>query len=266
MAAMGRNYPETIDIEGRPYRRERVLKEDFFSVNVLYRHGEDRYVLKLSDFRFIGGWLLRPLAMWMSRHEYRIYRRLEGIPGIPRLGPRCTSRGYLHHFIPGRTLAELTALPPAQRRLALPEDFFERLRRTLDEIHRRRVFYADLDKRGNIILGEDGRPYLIDFQISLRFPPAGSWLGRRLEPLFRTLKGEDIYHLYKQKRRFLPDSLTEEERRLARRTDFSRRFNRFFGDRYRRLKRLLYPKGSNDLVWWKARRRTREETLQPPHD
>ena len=36
----------------------------------------------------------------------------------------------------------------------------------LREIHRRNVAYVDTNKPENILLGDDGRPYLIDFQIS----------------------------------------------------------------------------------------------------
>ena len=83
-----RGYPEKIVINGESFNFEKILKDDFFSVNVLYRNEFDvRYVLKLSDFRFVLGILLRPLAMFFSWREYRIYRMLEGIEGIPALGP-----------------------------------------------------------------------------------------------------------------------------------------------------------------------------------
>lgn len=84
-----RRYPESMVIKGEDYRFEKILKDDFFSVNVLYRNQAGRrYVLKLSDFRFILGLLFRPFAMLMSGHEYTIYRMVDGLPGVPELGPR----------------------------------------------------------------------------------------------------------------------------------------------------------------------------------
>lgn len=249
---MARAYPHEVLIAGEVYGLERILKEDFFSVNVLYRGpGNDRYVLKLSDFRFLMGLLLRPLAWLMSRHEYRIYQRLAGIPGIPELGPRIGTRGYLHRFIEGRTLSELKQGEP------LPADFFPRLGETLAAVHAARVFYADLDKKGNIICGYDGRPYLIDFQISMYFPAIGGALGRLLDRVFARLAREDVYHLYKQKRRYQPELMSEQERQLSRRSRFSENYNRYFGKPYRRVKRLIYPKGSNDIIWFKYRREQR---------
>lgn len=253
-----RNYPPSIVINGQDYAYEKILKEDFFSVNVLYGHAGDRYVLKLSDFRFIFGILLRPLAMLMSAHEFAIYSRIADIEGIPELGPRLGRRGYLHHFIPGRTLNELAELPRAQRQEVLPRDFFERLGKTLTAVHARRIFYADLDKRGNVILGDDGRPWLIDFQICIYFSPGSGPWGRFKDRLLARLCGEDVYHLYKQKRRYQPQLLSPQEATLATRTGFSRQFNRWFGTPYRRLKRLLYPQGSNDLIWYKWKRRSRD--------
>ncbi|MCA9481881.1 MAG: hypothetical protein KC545_16170, partial [Nitrospira sp.] len=75
MIKEGRQYPDSVTIEGQVYDFERILKDDFFSVNVLYQNQSgQRYVLKLSDFRFLLGWLLRPVAGWISRREYRIYQ------------------------------------------------------------------------------------------------------------------------------------------------------------------------------------------------
>ena len=65
---MTRSYPPVVEIYGAEYGYELILKDDFFSVNVLYRNQKgERYVLKLSDFRFVLGWLFRPLTGWPLR-------------------------------------------------------------------------------------------------------------------------------------------------------------------------------------------------------
>jgi RIO-like serine/threonine protein kinase len=241
-----RNYPGQMTIENDLYYYEKILKDDFFSVNVLYRssnEGGKKYVLKLSDFRFIFGWLFFPFAVYMSRREYKIYSMVKDIQGIPKLGPKYGLRGYFHEFIEGRTLHELAS----HKEFLLPDDFFARLKAIVDEIHRRRIFYMDLNKHGNIIISDDGSPYLIDFQISL-------YLGRRnflCDRLFNFFIREDIYHIYKHKKRFRPDLMTEEEKELARRTKLGKGFNLFFGRPYRKVKRLIYPAGSNEIIWYK---------------
>ena len=244
-----RRYPDSVTLEGQAFHYEKVLKDDFFSVNILYRNAAGRrYVLKLSDFRFLFGLLFRPFAMLMSGHEYKIYRLVDGIEGVPKLGPRHGLRGYFHEFIEGKTLHEHTRGDP------LPDDFFDRLRGIIDQVHARRVFYLDLNKQGNIIIADDGHPWLIDYQISMHFPQRSGWWGRRAERRFRQLSHEDLYHVYKHKRRFQPERLTDEERALAVRTPFNTGYNRWFWRHFRRFKRKIYPSGSNEIIWYKWRR------------
>jgi hypothetical protein len=239
-----RAYPESLEIKGETYNYEKILKEDFFSINVLYRaESGSRYVLKMSDFRFILGFLLTPFAILMSRREYRIYSMVADLQHVPELGPRLGMRGYLHKFVEGRTLHELER----EGKKGLPDDFFDRLKATVEEIHLRRIFYMDLNKQGNIIFGDDGLPYLIDYQVCIHF----KYRNRLFDRLFNLFIQEDIYHLYKHKKRFRPDLMTDEEKRLAERSEFGRLVNRFYGDPYRKLKRRIYPSGSNEIIWYK---------------
>jgi hypothetical protein len=241
-----RGYPEIIAINGEDFHFEKILKDDFFSVNVLYKNQFDvRYVLKLSDFRFVLGTLLRPLAMFFSWREYRIYKRLEGIEGIPALGPRFGRRGYFHRYIEGKTLHEL------EKGGSLPDDFFAKLAAIISQVHERRIFYLDLNKRGNIILGDDSQPYLIDFQICFLIRKRNGLPGKLIDWIFKNLVREDIYHLYKHKRHFQPRLMTEEELLLATRTPFNEALSRYVGTPYRKVKRLIYPHGSNEIIWYK---------------
>lgn len=253
-----RSYPQEVVLNDEIYRYEKILKEDFFSVNMLYKNEKGiRYVLKLSDFRFIFGWLLRPLAVFFSRREYRIYKHLTDISGIPELGPRYGLRGYFHRFIEGRTLYEL---PKTE---TLPENFFSEFKKIIDEIHKRRIFYLDLNKLGNIIVGKDNLPYLIDFQICMHFKRGKGIYGRINSYLFNLLINEDIYHLYKHKKRFQPHLMTEGELLLASRTKFNKFYNRILGQPYRRIKRLIYPSGSNEIIWYKWKKQKDKNKRMP---
>ncbi|MCS7271215.1 MAG: hypothetical protein NZ703_09025, partial [Gemmataceae bacterium] len=75
--------------------------------------------------------------------------------------------------------------------------------------HRRGVAYVDLHKRENIIVGNDGQPYLVDFQISWQrrttmgsaptfFRRGWQYLDERL---FSILCQIDLYHWQKHVRR-----------------------------------------------------------------
>src|SRR5437763_754353 len=98
-------------------------------------------------------------------------------------------------------LLDLPARPPppllrALRRLdPLPVGAFTALEELLDHVHRRGMAYVDLHKRENILVGEDGRLYLLDFQIS--FCMRAWWPANALPVriLLKILQQSDRYHL-----------------------------------------------------------------------
>jgi len=238
-------YPLATTIDSVEYRFERVLKEDFFSVNALYRDHEGRgMVLKISDFRFIGGLLLRPAAVYMSRHELRMYKKLSENPGIPKAGPAYGWRGFYHEYAEGQTLHFLD-----ENKSEIPSEFFDHLLAMMLAIHAKDVIYLDSNKRGNIILGPDGLPKLIDFQISINF----GWTRPFFAWLFKALAHEDIYHVYKHKRNF-GHALSPEESKFAQRSKLSKVVGRGIGNPYRWLKRKIYPSGGSDVIWYKRKK------------
>lgn len=247
-APMTAKTPQVLSLPEGDYHFVRVLKADLFSSNILYeRHGK-LSVLKRSRFRVFGGILLWPLAMLASRREYRFYGQAQDLPGVPRLGPRVGRTAFLHEYIPGATLR---ATP---KKGAIGDGFFPQLREIIGALHRRRIFYFDLAKSDNIIVGEDGRPHLIDFQVCVRFPPADTLLGRLLNPLFELCRQEDLYHYCKLKRKWRGDQLTGEESARARRTTFGAFWWRWMSRPYLAVKRKIYPHGSDETIWWKWRR------------
>src|SRR5258707_12335587 len=91
----------------------------------------------------------------------RFYRKLQDLPNIPRLLGTVGDTGFVHEFVAGRPLA-------SER--PVPDGFFDRLVDSLAELHRRGIAYVDTNKPENILLGDDGQPHLIDFQISWDSP------------------------------------------------------------------------------------------------
>jgi hypothetical protein len=248
----------TITVDGKTYRYTSTLKADFFSVNYLYEREETAYVLKVSRFRFIGAFAFQWLAWLLHHHEWSVYRRLDGTPWIPPLAGRHGRRSLLHVFVPGTTLKQyvlkLKREGTFDPRKHIGDDFFPRLAATLAEVHRREVGYADLAKLENVIVDEQGKPWLIDFQISWPVPPSGPF--RRLSlAVYRILAREDIYHLLKYKSRYRPDQLTPEEKALAERRSTLNLLHKYILRRpFHFFKHMIYPKGSNEVVRWKFRR------------
>jgi hypothetical protein len=69
--------------------------------------------------------------------------------------------------------------------------------------------------------------------------------------MFQRLVREDLYHLYKHKETFQPQLMTEKERQLAQRSNLNQRYRRYLWRPYIVLKRLIYPHGSNETIWYK---------------
>lgn len=226
--------PRRMDCLGRSYRLVKVLKHDFVAGTGLYETADTtagsprRLVCKVNRRTFF---LLLPMG-WLGRlvthNEVFNLRRCEGIRGVPKVLARPAANVYVYEFIEGVSLAE---------RPSLPGGFFDELIAVLRQIHGRNLVHFDLHKPGNILLGSDGRPHIIDFQLSTHVGER-LLLSRRLSArLRRRLQGYDIYHLYKHKRRLAPGELTEAEERLSRNNSLPLRIHRAIATPLRRARR-----------------------------
>ena len=192
----------------RPYRVRAVLKADRYARSTLVEEpGGRRLVLKESILRIPPGVRVPPLAALLARREADLYERLAGIPGIPRFVAREGADGFLREFVEGETVLDTPVLPPR---------FFDSLEEVLRAVHAKGVAYADLAKEENVIVGADGRAWLIDFQVSIaREGPFRPFVGM--------LQREDLYHLSKMRLGRSPAEATEEDRRrVANRSRLSR--------------------------------------------
>ncbi len=202
MTALGRrSLPREIDVAGRRYVQRRIFKNDFFAVTALYEGEGGKVILKVHRQ---ASFLLMPLG-WVGRllagRERAAFERLCDLEGVPMLIGRWGPTGIVREYIEGHPLA---------RGERVPDDFHPRLRRLIDSVHKRGIAYVDLEKRENVLVGDDGRPYLFDFQISWLWPRR--W-GGELWParvLRSWLQEGDRYHLIKLQRRTRPDQLSPE--------------------------------------------------------
>lgn len=203
LTALGRQaLPPRIEIAGRSYAQRRVFKNDFFAVTAAYEGVADKVILKVHRRASFG---LVPLC-WLGRllraHECAAFERLRDAEGVPRLIGTWGPTGLIREFVEGHPLA---------RGECVPDDFHARLRSLIDVVHQRDMAYVDLEKCENVLVGDNGRPYLFDFQISWYFPRR--W-GGELWPvrIFREwLQAADRYHLVKLQRRTRPDQLSAEQ-------------------------------------------------------
>jgi len=228
--------PALISANGRSYRHLRTFKHDFFAATGLYEGPAGRVVLKMSRGAPASGLPLGLVGGFLARHEADMLRLAGSVGGVPRLVGRWGVTGIVREYIEGRSLAR-TDVPN--------EEFFPNLERILRGLHALGAAVVDLEKPENVLLGEDGRPYLIDFQIAWHLPVnrgGATWAARWF---LRVLQESDRYHLLKLWRRLRPDQLSAEEYARSARAPFWIRWHRaVFGPLTRLRREILVRLGA----------------------
>lgn len=163
----------------------RVLKRDALGRVELARDARGPFVRRVAEGRHFPG------ADWFARlllaRERRALARLAGVAGVARLvEARAEARVLERSWLPGVPLCLAETLP---------RDFFERLEELVRALHARGVCHNDLHKEGNVLVGEDGRPALVDFQLA----SVHAHGGRR----FAARAAEDLRHVWKHRSFYL---------------------------------------------------------------
>ena len=143
-----------------------------------------------------AGRRVRFLAARLARREADALSVLDGLAGTPKL------IGF-----DGQTLTR-TWLPGLPMHVGQPpsRQYLRRAQKLLFRMHRRGIAHNDLAKEANWICMPGERPGIVDFQLAVVSKRRGSW--------FRLLAREDLRHLLKHKRHYLPEALTARERAL----------------------------------------------------
>ena len=166
-----RDLPATIELEGRPFALIEDLKHDSWAATGLYGGANGKVICKFNREQNILGVPMRWLGRMLARRESEFLHRTDDVPNLPRGRGPVTTDGTVRLSSVARVYVEGHPLADGEH---VNDDFFPQLRMTLDEIHRRGLAHVDLHKRENIIVADDGRPCLIDFQICW-LSPRGFW-------------------------------------------------------------------------------------------
>jgi hypothetical protein len=152
----------------------------------------------VRDSRAARPWA-RPLAAHLLRREQRALARLAqggGTAGVPALlghQPRVLTRQWIEG---------------APMHLARPgnPDYFRAAAKLVRRLHAANVIHNDLAKETNWLVTTGGLPALVDFQLAMTLARRGR--------LARSLARDDLRHLLKHKRTYLPERLTARERKI----------------------------------------------------
>jgi len=226
LALRGENLPDEIEAGGEKWRRLKTFKHDFFAATGLYQaeNSKTQAVLKIFRPYSYKGLPYGLLGRWEARHEAKIYQKLQDTGHVPKWIGRYGKHGIMHEFVPGHDLLYGSEIK---------EDFFEEVEKLLRIMHQRGMAYLDTNKPDNILVGDDGKSYLIDFQITWHQPFFP--LNLLTWPLFVIFRDSDMYHMMKHQRKFFPDKITKDD--LEQRRPWYIKIHRAFADPIRRIRR-----------------------------
>ena len=185
----------------------------------------------VKDFRNSKFFYRNIIGRFLIWRELRAYKTLKGLKGIP----------LCYGAIDGLALAleEIPSLPLKKHNkdMKLSDTFFDELKDIVDNFHRRGIAHCDLKNGANVLVGRDGRPYIVDWSASIsekefRFFP--------LNRIYLRFVLDDYFAIIKLKMRYAPDTLSIEEKNEYVQRSLMERGVRIIRDRLRKiLKKII---------------------------
>ena len=189
-------------------------------------------------------WWTRGLAVYLASREAQTLLAME--ERMPDLAghsfPRVCSWGK------GVLVRSWIAGQPMQVAKPTEADYHHQLLCLLARLHRNGIAHNDLAKEPNFLVREDGKPAIIDLQLGRAF-------GRRRGAYFRLLAREDLRHMLKQKRTYLPQKLTPRELDILSKPSFPARL-------WRRTGKKVYLWITRSVFGWSDREGAGDRNLR----
>lgn len=252
--ALGNENPyQTIEIDAKNYRLLEVFKHDSWAATAIYGNEDNKIVCKFNRQQPILGVPMSWLGRRLAQRENKFLKMFNGFPFFPSYSGEVKVNGVAlpyasaHHYIEGT--------PLKRYEYKVSDDFFPQLQNALKCLHARQISYMDLNKQENIIVTEQGKPVLIDFQICFHLPQWWPGNSKPMRYLLRLLQQSDNYHLMKHYSRLRPDLFTPTELKRVQKRPWFINFYRCIQTPLRGLRRKL-------LFWLGYRNRSGKVTSE----
>ena len=191
----------------------------------VFRYRDGEYDFTIKDFSESPWFLKNTIGRVFVKREAKALKSLSDNPSITKNVIFLSKYTLAFNFIKGKPLRKL----PDR---SIPREYFLKLEENIKKMHRRDIVHLDLRNLGNIILGEDGLPYIIDFQsyISVKYLP------KKLKDI---LKGADLTGVYKCWRRKCSEPLDKEREKYFKEFNKIRKVWIFRGYPLKRFKEYI---------------------------
>ena len=221
---------EGLTLADIPKKQCGILRESTSTRPVVWRFEENGVKVIVKDFSHNSFWFRHIVGRFLIWREKKAYKRLEGIKGVPAFFGSLEGMAMITEEIEG------TDISPAAIGEKLDEQFFLNLKELIDRFHDRGIVHCDLKRAPNIILGNDGKPYIIDWAASIsksefRFFP--------LNLIYERFLQDDLNAITKIRLKYNPEGVTDEEKLRYSERGMAERTIRSIRDRLRKwLKKI----------------------------
>ena len=209
----------------------------------------DVYIINFSNKKYVVKDISKKnliykllIGRYLLKREYEIYKKLEGLEGIPKVFYLIDKDAFLMEYVEGIPLNQLK-----DKKEKFSKDFFEKLHNIIEHMHKRGIAHVDLKKKSNILMNSKGNPVILDFGVSMI---NGKKWNFPFKWLFKQLCLADFSALAKLKKYFLPESLTEEDIKRLNHYSLVECIARIYNELYR----ILKGKGFRFLRRWKKKK------------
>ena len=160
------------------------------------------YLIKSAN---IENWWSKSINKWSIKHEYRVYKKLEGLNGIPKCYGLTDQGELVLEYIDGGSYRD------KQFELDGNHYFFDALLDLITSMHNLGVAHGDLKRKDNLIVDQNLKPYLIDFGTAvinddqsgtfkkivfnfLRKTDLNAWIKHKYKRSYENISKEDLVY------------------------------------------------------------------------
>ena len=215
---------DSLKLSDLPKRQSAILREPTNTRPIIWLVEEDGVRAVVKDFSINRFFFRNIFGRFLVWREAKAYKKMKNLKGVPTFFRVIGGLALVTEEIPGRDLGKV------KDGAVLQDGFFDALKGVIDGFHRRGLAHCDLKKAGNILLGRDGLPYVIDWAASI------SRIEFKL-PLFNRIYNrfvlDDFNAITKQKLRLAPELVSAEESQAYYHRSWAEKSIRAFRDRLR---------------------------------
>jgi serine/threonine protein kinase len=170
----------------------------------------------IKDFSTTGFLYRNSIGRLLIWRESTAYKRLKGLKGVPSFYGTVNGLALILEEIPGNDLEMI------KDKKSLSKDFYQELRNLVESIHQRGLIHGDLKRAPNILLSDNGKPYIVDWASSISKWEFGFFPFNRI---YQRLIQADFNAIVKIQLKHCPETISaKEKRRYARITPSEKAF------------------------------------------